>query len=131
MKKSFLSTLVTSTAALGLVGLVACSSSDTDPVANDDANVTQVTVGGAAGNQFSPAEVTIKVGEKVRWTFQSGSHNVVAGADCSAPDAATFSSGDPVTSGTFEHLFDKAGDFPYQCTNHCTMGMTGVVHVTP
>lgn len=126
MKKSFLSIV-----GVGLVVAACSSASDTDPTVQD-ANVTTVNVGGTAGNQFSPAEVTVKVGSKVRWNFAAGgSHNVVSGADCANPQPATFSSGEPGAVTTFEHLFETAGDFFYQCTLHCSMNMKGVVHVTP
>lgn len=123
MKKSFLSIL-----AVGLVVTACTSTSDTDP-AVADANVVNVAVGGANGNQFSPAEITIKVGQTVRWTFGSGSHNVVSG-DCAKPDGK-FTSGPVPSTGTLDHKFDAAGDFPYNCDAHCTMGMKGIVHVTP
>jgi plastocyanin len=124
MKKSFLSVL-----AVGLVVAACSSASDTNATAND-ANVVNVAVGGANGNQFSPAEVHIKVGQTVRWTFGPGAHNVVSGAECGKADGK-FTSGAPPSSGTLDHLFDTAGEFPYYCDVHCTMGMKGIVHVTP
>ena len=124
MKHTFLSMF-----AVGIV-LVACTTtSDTDP-AVADANVVNVAVGGSAGNQFSPAEVTVKPGQTVRWTFGTGSHNVQSGAECGKPDG-TFSSGPPPSTGTYDKKFDAAGDFPYYCDNHCSMGMKGIVHVKP
>lgn len=120
--------------SVGLV-VVACSSAS-DPVAEDDANTTTVNVGGSLGNGFAPAEVTIKAGQKVRWVFGSGVHNVVSGPDSGPTGCPTndgdgkFNSGLPPTTGTFEHVFSEAGDFPYYCSSHCTQGMKGVVHVT-
>lgn len=133
MKKSLLSLTVARTTAIAVVGLlvVACSSAtDTDP-ATSDANVTNVQVGGTAGNQFSPAEVTVKVGGKVRWTFAGGAHNVVSGAACGAPDDKFAGSGKVPSTGTYEQLFATAGDYPYYCDAHCSMGMKGIVHVVP
>jgi plastocyanin len=109
--------------------LAAACSSSADDGTGDDPNVVKVTVGGANGNVFSPAEVTVKVGQTVRWTFEGGVHNVTAGADCAAPEPAKFQSAD-LSAGTFEHKFDAPGDSPYLCTFHCTMGMKGVVHVS-
>ncbi len=103
----------------GLVGfalIAACSASD--PVAAGDANVTSVDVGGAAGNNFAPPSVTIKVGQTVRWTWIGGTHNVVSGTGC-AGDDGNFRSGVPVAGGSFDHVFEKAGTFPYYCEAHC------------
>ena len=72
MKKTFLSIAFVSL----VVGAAACSSSDTDPAA-EDKNVTNIQVG--PGQEFIPKEVSVKVGTKVRWTFAGGLHDVVAG----------------------------------------------------
>lgn len=124
MKNSFLSIL-----AVGLAVAACSSTTDSDPAVTD-ANVVNVAVGGTAGNQFSPAEVTVKVGQTVRWTFGAGSHNVQSGTACGSPDNK-FTSGPAPSTGTFERKFDTAGDFPYYCDVHCSMGMKGIVHVTP
>lgn len=112
--------------ALALAALIttaapACSS-EADP-SNDD--VVNVEV---EGDRFTPASITIKVGQTVRWTWAGGAHNVVSGPDCGTEDGA-FKSGSPVAGGTFDHKFEAAGTFPYYCTPHCQMGMTGEVIV--
>jgi plastocyanin len=84
-----------------------------------------ITISGAS---FGPEELRVKVGTTVKWTWASGSHNVVSGSKC-APDGK-FTSGAPQGKGsTFEHTFDSAGTFPYYCDPHCGMGMTGTVIV--
>lgn len=80
-----------------------------------------------SGTTFSPAEVRIKAGGKVRWTFASGRHNVVSGTGCS-PDGK-FTSGATQVSGTFDRTFDAPGTYEYYCDPHCAMGMTGKVVV--
>lgn len=77
--------------------------------------------------EFVPADLTIEVGDTVRWTNVEGSHNVVADDD-------SFSSG-PVRSGNwvFERTFDAAGDVPYYCVLHGSaggFGMAAIVRVT-
>lgn len=82
----------------------------------------------ASGKTFAPADVSIGVGEIMRWTFfGGGEHNVVSGDGCT-PDGK-FRSGAPQVTGTYERRFDVAGDFPYFCEKHCDEGMKGVVHV--
>lgn len=122
-KKLFLGLLVG-----GLV--LACSSGD-DPATVADANEVNVDVGGPAGNNFAPAQLRIKVGQSVRWTWKGGSHNVVSGtcAGGSQKPDDKFRSGAPQQSGSFARKFDVAGTFPYYCEPHCEMGMTGEVIV--
>jgi plastocyanin len=121
MKKLFL------TLAVALIpASIACSSSD--PVAAGDADVVNVDVGGTAGDAFSPASTTIKVGQTVRWTWRGGTHNVVSGTDCSSAGDGKFRSGPPVAGGSYDFKFEVAGQFPYYCELHCaTNKMTGVI----
>jgi plastocyanin len=100
----------------------ACS---TDAPPADPTDAVEVTL---SEQSFSPATVTIKVGQTVRWVWAGGSHNVVSGAACDAPDD-NFRSGAPREGGTFERLFEVAGTFPYYCEPHCDMGMKGQVVV--
>jgi plastocyanin len=108
------------------VTMTSCSS-------NDEANglltapVTEVSV--TPDNRFSPASVHVKKDDVVRWTWSGGLHNVVSGQSCT-PDGQ-FSSGPEATSGSFERKFETVGTFPYFCTPHCDMGMTGEVIVEP
>jgi plastocyanin len=101
----------------------ACSSDD--PVEAAEADVVHVTI---SSNQFDPPSVTIKAGQTVRWTWSGGTHNVVSGAECGTPDQK-FKSGAPIGGGTYEHLFETAGSFPYYCEPHCGQGMKGTIVV--
>jgi plastocyanin len=77
-------------------------------------------------NFFSPAQVTVAVGDTVTWTF-NGLHTVTSGAN-GMPDGL-FDSGFQ-SSGTFSFTFTAAGDFPYYCSLHFDCcGMEGLVHV--
>jgi plastocyanin len=100
------------------------SSSETKASATDAA-VVEVKVN---GHDFEPSVVHIKAGQKVRWVWVSGRHNVISGNTCVAD--GTFSSGSTAaTPSTFEHTFEKAGSFPYFCDPHCSIGMKGNVIV--
>ena len=90
------------------------------------------------GLTFNPAVVNIKVGEKVRWVWTSGGHNVVSGTACTADNKfcspSDMSCATAATSGAgtnYEHTFTTAGTFPYFCAPPCTGGMVGTVNVTP
>ena len=111
-------------ALLAVSSMSACNTED-DGAAAGSADVVNVQV---TSDQFTPASVTIKVGQTVRWTWGGGTHNVVSGPDCSTEDG-NFKSGAPQAGGTFDKKFEKAGSFPYYCQPHCTMGMKGTVVV--
>jgi plastocyanin len=72
---------------------------------------------------FSPQSLTITVGDIVRWTNISGTHNVKA-------DDNSFTSG-PAAPAPWEytHTFTAAGNNPYHCEPHQAMGMTGTIIV--
>lgn len=72
---------------------------------------------------FSPQSVTITVGDIVRWTNISGTHNVKA-------DDNSFTSGAAAPAPwEYTHTFTAAGDNPYHCEPHQGMGMTGTIIV--
>ncbi|MBX3230108.1 MAG: hypothetical protein KIT84_25255 [Labilithrix sp.] len=120
MKQLFLGIVVA-----GIV--VACSSED--PAQTAEADVVNVSIGGANGFVFEPAQVRIKVGQTIRWTWMGGGeHNVVSGDNCTQDDKFP-RSGAPQGGGTYERKFDVAGTFPYFCEPHCSMGMKGEVIV--
>ena len=86
--------------------------------------VTTVNVG--PGLAFSPNAITIAKGTTVTWAWQgtTPAHNVTFAAATGAPSNIP----DRV-SGSDSRIFNTAGTFNYQCTNH--PGMTGTVTVTP
>jgi len=85
------------------------------------ANVT-VT---ASNYKFTPASVTINVGDTVTFTNAGGYHNVIADDD-------SFNNGAPsAEKWTFDHTYTSAGTFGYFCGPHGSPGngMFGTVHV--
>jgi plastocyanin len=70
---------------------------------------------------FAPKEITIAPGTKVVWTNKDETPHTVTSNDKS------FASKGLDTDDTYEHTFDREGDFTYICTVHPFM--TGVVHV--
>jgi plastocyanin len=76
-------------------------------------------------NYFYQPEITIQVGDTVRWingVDGGGVHNVVA-------DDGSFTSGSPAFPWVYDHVFSTAGTFPYQCSEHGASGMTGTITV--
>ena len=89
-----------------------------------------ITVGaGDQGLAFSPPAVIVSSGTTVTWEWngEGGAHNVVA-ADSAAE---SFDSGEQQEGSdvTFEHTFESAGNNPYYCTPHQSLGMHGAVIV--
>jgi plastocyanin len=90
--------------------------------------VTVTVTVGNGGLFFSPSSVTIHPGDIVQWTWSSSGHSTTSGSDC-APDGI-WDSGILNQGATFSHTFNTAGSFPYFCSPHCSMGMTGMVTVS-
>ncbi len=67
-------------------------------------------------NRFTPNNLTISVGDTVRWTNNGGFHDVVE-------DNAAFSSGSPAGPGwVFERTFQSEAEILYHCTVHSAPG---------
>jgi plastocyanin len=99
------------------------------PAAADDATVKIANV------DFSPREVSIRVGEKVTWNWAGPDRNHTVTSDSGqaesfestpgVPDAAV-SDGPP--GETFSHSFNQTGTFRYHCRVHPS-SMQGKVNV--
>ncbi len=72
---------------------------------------------------FSPREITVAPGTRVRWTNHDETPHTVT----SQASPKAFASPGMDTDDTFEWVFTNEGDFAYLCTVHPMM--TGVVHV--
>ena len=95
-----------------------------------------VMVGQGGALAFSPANLTIAVGDTVRWVWGSGGHSVVSGTNGSANNkfcspSNTGCDNPPLSNSgaTYEHTFTQAGTFPYYCSVHFSLGMTGTIKV--
>jgi len=86
-------------------------------------NVTTV------GNTFSPANITINLGDTVTWTNGGGSHNVNATLSTYPNNPEGFGNSVSSSSWSFQHIFSIAGTYDYQCDPHTSMGMVGTVTV--
>jgi plastocyanin len=73
--------------------------------------------------QFSPKDVTVKVGQTVKWVNQD-----TVDHDVKANSGATFKSDLFGNGSSYEWKADKAGTVQYVCTVH--PGMTGTLNVT-
>ena len=74
-----------------------------------------------ANMQYSPATVTITVGQAVTWNFNDGvvKHDVLS-------DDESFVS-ELMNQGSYTHVFDKPGTYNYSCSVHPIMVETVIV----
>jgi len=84
-----------------------------------------------SGLTWVPNEISIEVGDTVEWIYTAGSHTVTHGTDDSNPPLDQKLFDEPLTSGAslVTYTFLDAGDVPFYCRPHRTLGMTGVIHV--
>jgi len=80
-------------------------------------------------NVFTPAEITVKVGEKVTWKNTGGFHTVTGGDGAADPASPIGDKPLADAGSTHEVTFDKAGTYPYFCQPHASLGMKGTVVV--
>jgi len=101
-------------AALLLIGLTACSGAAKPAIVPSDTGADPVVTVSVVDNRYEPAEVEIAPGQAVRWVFEGAmEHDVVA-------EDGSFVS-ELVTEGEYVHVFEEAGEFPYDCSIHPEM----------
>lgn len=66
---------------------------------------------------FNPADLSVKVGEKVNWVNEDDDTHTVT----SLSEEEKFDSGNIDPKGTYAHTFSKAGEFDYYCSIHPNM----------
>ncbi|MDP6538708.1 MAG: plastocyanin/azurin family copper-binding protein [Planctomycetota bacterium] len=90
------------------------------------------------GFDFFPQEVTVSLGDTVRFIWHNGDHTVTEGTDGTLDGSEAFHSLLTATVPVFDVVFDQAmlTNFPrpgnrydYQCLPHVFLGMDGVVTV--
>ena len=87
-------------------------------------------VDATSANEFTPADITINVGEVVGWTNQGGNHNVNGSLATYPDNPEGFDNGAASTdTWTYSKTFTIAGVYDYQCDPHAGLGMVGTVTV--
>lgn len=107
---------------------------------------------GMTASEFEPRELTVEVGETVRWLNTSQRAHTVTAYGSQLPEGAAFfasggydstqaareawrDQGDETRGGAiytcdaFEHTFETPGTFPYFCIPHLQAGMVGTIVV--
>lgn len=94
-----------------------------DEASGGEAQATPAAGGGGTtvaviDNEFQPVDLSVSAGDTVTWEWQGNiPHNVKGdGFESEIQD-----------EGTFNHTFDSAGEYAYECTVH--PGMEGTITV--
>lgn len=102
------------------------------PLALTAQTTHDVEVGGSLSSSsnlpyYDPMDITINVGDIVRWTNNNdGNHNVYAMQDVFPDNPDGFSSGNPDNQFVYSHTFTQVGVWDY----HCTQEFQGQFHST-
>ena len=125
MKRILGAVLVATILVLALAVVAGCGSSGgTSGETGGSGSPGGSSAGGATvvakGFAFSPASVSIKVGESVTWTNEDSATHTVTGD-------GGIDSGSLANGQSYTKTFDTAGTFAYKCTIHPSM--TGEVVV--
>lgn len=81
---------------------------------------------------WEPSELMIVVGDTVEWVWDSLAHTVTNGTGPADPGAGSmFDAPLDALNPTVSFTFETAGDVPFFCRPHFSVGMTGVIHVLP
>lgn len=128
--KSHPRTLTAILATVLTLALAACSDDDPADPGDDGPFTGTIRV---RDSSFSPANVTISVGDSVTWQWDGNlNHTVTHGTSPTVPpDASKLFDSPTMTSGTFGFRFTTAGSVQYFCRVHVAMGMRGTVTVEP
>jgi plastocyanin len=119
-----------SSLVLLVAGLTFVSCGGDDPAAPPDDGPFTGTIK-VLDDRFSPANVTIAVGDSVTWRWEGNhAHTVTQGTTPNASEDPTRLFDSPSkTSGTFGYRFTAAGTVPYFCRPHFAVGMKGTIVV--
>ncbi|MGL4304520.1 MAG: plastocyanin/azurin family copper-binding protein [Mycobacteriaceae bacterium] len=146
-------TIKTSAVVLsGILLIASCNSSSTEVPAGgaEPANLTAITlnsstasVGVASGGRqpapdvqaltvevknmkYTPASLTVRVGDTVLWRFKdTARHDVVGVGEATALSPVLQSS--LMATGEYRYTFTRVGTFSYTCTIHPSMSGTVIV----
>jgi plastocyanin len=99
---------------------------ETEPVETSEPETVSVTIPAGTSSPgcetsnacYTPASVTINVGDTVKWeNADTAAHTVTSGSPADGP-SGVFDSSLVMGKASFEHTFDKAGTYDYFCMVH-------------
>ena len=85
-----------------------------------------------SSNVFTPADITVFVGETVQWNNVGGFHNVNGTLATYPNNPEGFGNGVAASNAwSYSYTFTEVGVYDYQCDPHVGFGMVGTVTVLP
>lgn len=84
---------------------------------------------GGSGPRFDPDEITIVVGDTIRFVAVSGDHTATSGTGSDDPNSGDLFNAVIDEGDDFRYVFNSAGTVDYYCIPHEDDGMTGRVTV--
>ncbi|MBI5324565.1 MAG: T9SS type A sorting domain-containing protein [Ignavibacteriae bacterium] len=82
-----------------------------------------------SNTKFTPKDITINVGDTVKWTNTQGNHNVNGSQSEYPNNPESFGNSVAGPGWVYTHVFTLAGKYDYQCDPHINFGMVGSVTV--
>jgi plastocyanin len=111
-------------AAVAFTTLAGCGSDySTNSYGGNPPPPTDSNTVNLGASTFSPNSKTITVGTTITWKNASGTVHT------STSDTGVWDTGNIPAGGSKTTTFTAAGTFPYHCTYHQSMGMTGTIVV--
>lgn len=84
---------------------------------------------GGSGPRFDPDEITIVVGDTIRFVSVTGDHTVTSGTGSDDPASGDLFDAVVPEGDDFVFVFNNPDTIPYYCIPHEADGMTGIVRV--
>lgn len=78
---------------------------------------------------FTPSNISINIGDTVRWTNTGGNHNVNGTLATFPSNPESFGNSVAGAGWVYSFKFNTAGTYDYQCDVHAASGMTGQITV--
>lgn len=78
---------------------------------------------------FTPASMSVSVGDTVKWVWSNGTHTTTSSAVPSG--AAPWSAPLDTLHQTFIYVVSQPGTYSYYCLYHVIYGMTGTISASP
>jgi plastocyanin len=88
------------------------------------------STGNGDDSRFDPVQVTIVIGDTIKWTATSGDHTATSGTGSSDPSMGDLFDLELNEGTSATHVFNDIGSFDYFCIPHEDDGMKGKVIVT-
>lgn len=111
------------------VALLACGGGGSDDPPTGPGGSTDVVITLTADSRFSPNDVTVDPGTRIRWTSETSELHTVTPDSPQQPGVWARATSSAVGT-VLTHTFNASGQtYTYHCEPHLSLGMTGTIRV--